>query len=237
MACPGSLVLPREEKKSERAKEAAEYGEMVHYWKETGEVVKGRGALTLKKKLESTGANRDTLWLGGLHEVPLAYNVSTGEAKAMVLPLEKDKRDLWKAAFGDEWVTGTADYVGLLIERPWVDDLKTGRRVDYHDHRYQQAFYSLAWTLFQMGELTECRSTITHWPKYPINQKPRRLGAVLDADFFLDFQGKLRSLRGDVMRMKEKTARGETIEGYLSDGPQCVYCPSKLACIKGQKYV
>lgn len=235
LACPGSLVLPKEEVKSERAKEAAEYGELVHYWKETGEIGKGRGGTTLKKKLIE-GVDRDALWIEGLHEVPLAYNVLTGESRAMVLPLSKDKRDLWKATFGDEWLTGTADYVGLLLEKPWVDDLKTGRQVDYIDHRYQQAFYALVWTLFQMGELTQCRSTITHWPKYPIKNKPRRFGTVLEPDFFLDFQVKLKQLREDVMRMKDKQERGLEIWGHLSDGPQCKYCPSKLACIKGMKY-
>lgn len=230
-------MLPREETKSERAREAADWGEMVHLWKETGVVPKGRAGTTLAKKIKLAEVNRDLLWVDGLHEVPLAYNVVTGESRALVLPLHKEKRDLWKATFDSEWITGTADYVGLLLDRPWVDDLKTGRQVEYFDHRYQQAFYSLVWTLFQMGQLTECRSTITHWPKYKLETKPRRFGTVLEPDFFLDFQGKLKQLREDVMRLKDKQERGLDVSGHLSDGPQCKYCPSKLACIKGSKYV
>lgn len=237
LACPGSLVLPRNEVKPKRVQEAADYGTMVHKWKETGEVPNGRLGLTLKKKITLSGTSRDAYWSDGLHEVPLAYNVLTREARALVVPVPSEAKDAWKAAFGDEWVTGTTDIAGLLLEFPWVDDLKTGRRVEYLEHRAQQAFYALVWTLTQMGGLTTARSTITHWPKYPLNNKPRRFGVVLEPEFFLEFQGKLHGLRESVLRLKEKKESGMEISGYLSEGPQCTYCPSKLACTKGQKYV
>jgi hypothetical protein len=231
-------VLPRSEEKSERAVIAAEWGTGVHKWKETGEFPEGRNGTTLRKKVKEAGVERDTYWVGGLHEVPLAYNVVTQEARALVLPLPLDKKDAWKGSFDDTWVTGTADYVGLLFDAPWVDDLKTGRRVDYLDYRYQQGFYALAWTLFQTGGLGEVRSTITHWPKYPIPNKPRRFGTVLEPDFFLELQGRLKQLREDVMKLRELEASGrrDDVVARLTDGPQCVYCPSKLACTKGLKY-
>lgn len=178
------------------------------------------------------------LWSEGLHEVPLAYNVVSTQARALVLPQSDGKKDEWKASFGDEWVVGTADYVGLLLDAPWVDDLKTGRQVHYGDHRFQQGFYALAWTLFQMGKLHQTRSTITHWPRYPVDIKPHRFGTVLEPEFFEEFQTKLRRLREDVMKLREleESGRRESVVARLSDGPQCIYCPSKLACVKGQKY-
>lgn len=236
LTCPGSLVLPRPEVKSQAALDAAGYGTMVHTWKETGEV-NGRLGPTLKKKIALSLTTRDAYWSDGLHEVPLAFNVLSGEARALVVPVSSAAKDAWKAAFGDEWITGTADYAGLLLEFPWVDDLKTGRRVEYLDYRAQQAFYALTWTLTQMGRLTTARSTITHWPKYKLNNKPRRFGVVLEPEEFLEFQGRLRGLREDVLRLRDKQEAGMDISGYLSEGPQCTYCPSKLACIKGQKYV
>lgn len=232
-------MLPRTHEKSERAVIAAEWGTAVHKWKETGEFPEGRIGTTLKKKVKESGIQPTALWLEGLHEVPLSYNVVTGEARALVLPVSSDKKDAWKAAFDGDWVVGTADYVGLLLDTPWVDDLKTGRQVDYIDYRYQQGFYALAWGIFHYGGLGDVRSTITHWPKYPIKSKPRRFGTVLVPDFLEELKGRLKTLREEVMRLRDfedKGRRGEVV-ARLSDGPQCTYCPSKLACAKGQKYV
>lgn len=231
-------MLPRSEEKSERAVIAAEWGTAVHRWMETGELPKGRIGTTLKKKIVESGVDRGSLWINGLHEVPLAYNIRTRQARALVLPLPDGDKAAWKNAHDDEWVVGTADYVGLLMDTPWVDDLKTGRKVDYIDYRYQQGFYTMVWTLSQMGELTPARSTITHWPKYPIASKPRRFGTVLEVEFFQELQGRLKTLREDVMKLREleQAGRRESVVVRLSDGPQCVYCPSRLACTKGLKY-
>lgn len=215
---------------------AAEFGTLVHYWKETGVIQDGRLGLALKKKLKLTEVQRETYWHEGLHEVPVAYNVVTGKAEALVLPVAKEKRDEWKAAHGDEWITGTADYVGLILDAPWVDDLKTGKNVEYLDHRYQQGFYALCWTLFQMGRLTPARSTITHWPKYPLPKKPLRFGTVLVPEFFEELQVKLAELRNSVRRLRVLKEDGMNLENRLTDGAHCIYCPSKLACAKGLKY-
>lgn len=211
---------------------------MVHKWKETGEIPSGRPGTVLKKKLKESGTDLETLWSGGLHEVPLAFNVVSAEARALVLPRSPEEKDAWKAGLGDEWVTGTADYVGLLIDSPWIDDLKTGRLVYYDNYRYQQGFYALAWILFSEGRLTPVRSTITHWPKYPISNKPDRFGTVLEVEFFQEMQDRLKQLREVVMKLRDLDARGgrDSVVAQLKDGIQCKYCPSKLACIKGQKY-
>jgi hypothetical protein len=197
---------------------------------ETGEFPDGRAGTTLRKKVKEADVRREDYWSEGLHEVPVAYSVVTGQARVLVLPVSREKRDAWKSAFGDEWIVGTADFVGSLMEQPWVDDLKTGRKVEYFDYRYQQGFYTMVWTLFQMGELVPARSTITHWPKYPIPNKPTRFGTVLEPEFFLELQGRLKQLREDVMRLREleESGRRESVVVRLSDGPQCKYCPSSL---------
>lgn len=238
LACPGSLVLPRTNEKSERAVQAAEWGTLVHKWKETGDIPSGRLGTVLKKKLKETNVSREGLFPEGVHELPLAYNVVSSQARALVLPVSESRKDEWKAAHGDEWITGTADFVGLLLDTPWIDDLKTGRLVYYDNYRYQQGFYALAWILFSEGRLTPVRSTITHWPKYPIPKKPDRFGTVLEVEFFQEMQDRLRQLREVVMKLRDLDARGgrDSVVAQLRDGEQCKYCPSKLACIKGQKY-
>ena len=238
MACPGSLVLPRTDERSERAVAAAEWGTGVHRWMETGEFPDGRLGTTLKKKVKESGADRVALWPKGLHEVPVAYNVVSTRALALVLPATDEQKDAWKAGFGDEWVSGTADYVGELLEAPWVDDLKTGRLVEYESYRYQQGLYTLAWTLFNYQELVDTRSTVTHWPKYPIPKPPTRFGTVWTVEGLQELQGKLKQLREDTMKLREleNSGRRESVVVRLSDGPQCKYCPSRLACAKGMKY-
>ena len=210
---------------------------MVHAWKETGEVPRGASGASLRRKLKKTEVSRAALWAYGLHEVPLAYNVLSGEARALVLPLPFEKKAEWKAQFDSSWVVGTADYVGVLLEQPWVDDLKTGRRVSYGDHLYQQAFYSLAWGVHHAGKITTVRSTITHWPRYPVENKPTRFGSVLEVDFFLDFADKLRTLHRTIHALRGEIATGKNIIPKMSPGEHCVYCPSRSNCSSGQRYL
>jgi hypothetical protein len=208
---------------------------MVHRWKETGEVPDGREGLVLRRKLERSGVTRETYWTEGLHEVPVAYNVLTNETRALILPVSPEKKVRWKDGFGDDWITGTADYVGALLDTPWVDDLKTGRKVEYLSYRYQQAFYALVWSNFGEFNNTTCRSTITHWPKYPLDGKPIRFGTVLEPDFFDEFKGRLRRLRDEVLKLKEVNDM-ENVVSYLTEGEHCVYCPSRSICNKGKRY-
>jgi hypothetical protein len=230
-------VLPREEVKSERAVAAAAYGTAAHTWVETGVAPEGKDGDAVLRKVKASGIKREDWWpTTGLHEVPLAYNVVTGESLALVLGLSTADKNAWKMAFGDEWVVGTADYVGVLMEAPWVDDLKTGRNAEWEHHRFQQTLYVLAWNLFATHKLEPTRSTITHWPKYPLPKMPLRFGEVLEPDYLEDFQRKLKNLRTDVLRLREAKEKGMDVHNRLTDGPQCVYCPSKNSCTKGMKY-
>lgn len=230
-------MLPREETKSERAITAAAYGTAAHAWVETGAPPPGKEGDSVLKKVKVSGISREEFWPPtGLHEVPLAYNVVTGEARGLIYRVSAHDKGAWKAGFGDEWVVGTADYVGLLMEAPWVDDLKTGRLAEWEHYRYQQSLYVLAWTLFTEHDLVTARSTISHWPKYPLPKKPLRFGEVLEPDYLKDFQTRLRNLRTDYLRLVEAKERGMDVSSRLKDGPQCMYCPSKTSCTKGLKY-
>lgn len=227
-------MLPRAETKTERAQEAANYGTLVHQWKETGETGEGRLWTTVKKKIE--GVDRNELWPEGIHEVPLAYNVLTAEAKALVLPVSAATKANWKASFGPEWIVGTADFVGQLLDSPWVDDLKTGRLAEWGHYAAQQTYYTMTWTLFSEHALVPGRSTITHWPRYPLAIKPQRYGHALEEAEYRDFQVRLRNLYADYVKLKNLQESGMDVTPRLNDGGQCVYCPSKLACVKGMKY-
>lgn len=248
LACGGSLVLPRSDTRSQRAKTAADWGTYVHTWKETGVVVdddQGQNrafARRLRSKLKASGFKREVVWpREGRHEVTLAFNVVTREVKTP--PPRQDAVsgqarvayiEAWKAAWGDEWVTGTLDYAMEIADFPWVDDLKTGRFAHPKDYEAQQAFYALAWSIHKYGDILPTRSTITHWPIYPRDGKPVRRGGVFDVAFLKGFHAKLLDLRDRV-----RHARGGGLLRLFA-GDQCQYCPSSSVCpklVKEEEYV
>lgn len=234
MTCPGSGFLARSpEVPNTRRDRAAQWGNMCHFWKETGVLPDNEAwALPLHRKIKLSKIDRLAQWPEfGVHEVALAYNVVTGKAARCQVPIGapgggREYREHWKLAFSDEWVTGTLDYAAELLGVPWVDDLKTGRVVSIHDYEYQQAFYVLGWTLAEYGELRESRSTITHWPRYPLEGRPRRLGRVLDVGYLTTFRGELRKLRERILRGR----KGAKVK--LESGSHCTFCPSKEICPK-----
>lgn len=238
-ACPGSAYLPRAEDSTNKA---AAWGTKVHHWAETGEIPVGPDGKLLTKKIITAGVRREVTWPpGGEHEVALAYNVLTRKAvryePPRPLPAGYDKKShasAWKDAFDDEWVTGSLDYVGTLLGAWWVDDLKTGYDGRWEKYQYQQLFYCLAWTLWQYGEITEGRSTITHWRKYPIERPPQRYGGVIEVDKLNAFMDKLSRLREQILELRVKGAenKGEEVNSVLVLGDHCRFCPSRLSCPK-----
>lgn len=229
LRCGGSLVLPREEIRTTAADKAAAWGTYVHYWAETGHL---QGNLAydrlLNDKIVQGGVDRTALWPEeGEHEIALAYHVVERRAIRCKVPMgitdPKDQtayKNNWKAAMGNEWVTGTADFAMELLDEPWVDDLKTGRRASYDDYLHQQGFYCMAYVLAEYGELREARSTLTHWPKYPKARPPDRFGEKYELAYFRQLQDSLSTLREQVLNQRVK----------LTVGPQCQYCPSRLSC-------
>lgn len=226
LACAGSLVLPRDDFKPTAAARAAMWGTVCHKWKETGRLPGNEAHdKLLHRKIKASAIDRGALWPGdGEHEVALAYNVVTRRAVRCRLVGDTEKA-AWKGAFSDEWVVGTLDYVLELFGEPWVDDLKTGRIVSLEAHKYQQMFYCLAWGLAAHGRPTPARSTLTHWPRYPVDAPAVRLGRVFSLDEYGAFMLRLVELRDAVV--------GKRVD--LIVGDQCTFCPSRTACPKQKR--
>lgn len=236
LACPGSAFLPREDLRSDYAKGAASWGDAVHLWVETGELpTDHKMRRLLEEKITLSGIARLDLWPdGGTREAALAYNV-VSTAVDMMVGGTKEERDAWKASFGDEWITGSADYLSDIFGEPWVDDLKTGRVVSWSAYRAQQSLYALVWSRVNFGGLRQVRSTLTHWPKYPKHNPPNRFGRVLEVDSLSEFAVSLRGLRDKILVGRDLVARqGEGADvrwnTVLSLGEHCGYCPSRRAC-------
>lgn len=230
-SCTGSLFLPRVQ---DPPGTAAQWGTLVHSWLETGEIPTQepfRRALT--RRLKESGVDREIWWPSeGVHEATFGLNLVSGEVVRCVMPrlvqmgeTQKSYSDRWKESLSDEWVVGTLDFGMELLDRPWVDDLKTGRFASWHDYAAQQTFYCVVWSQYLYAELRESRSTITHWPKYPSAGKPKRKGTLLGVDTLKKFVLELTQLRESVLGLRNTGKTGE-----LLPGDQCRYCPSRTNC-------
>lgn len=240
LECAGSArgVLPRAEDDPgyvvpENTARGRTWGTVCHEWSETGIIPANEAyAKTLVRKIRESKMDRLRQWPAeGEHEVALAYNVVTGRAVRCRPPTGsgREYRENWKAGFDLEWVTGTLDYVWELIGTPWVDDLKTGRFLSSTEHEAQQSFYALAWGLVKYGEIVETRSTLTHWPKYPLQAGPRRYGSVFTVEHLTRFARKLAALRERVLDYQRRRTHKNL---RLVVGEWCRFCPSKSACPK-----
>lgn len=235
LMCSGSAVLRRDETKTDAAYKAAQWGTICHAWKETGGLPdSARQAKLLAEKISASGIDREALWPSdGEHEVAVALNVVTGRAVRCAHPIGATTtyRDDWKRAFDDHWCVGTLDYVRVLLGRPWVDDLKTGRSGSPKDYECQQAFYCLALSIAEFGRVDDCRSTITHWPMYPKTVAPVRRGGVFSGDFLRDYYRRLQRLRDEILFAREDSTK---LMPNLFMGDHCRYCPSRSYCPKFQ---
>ena len=133
--CSGSAVLPRDESKSPKAEEGANWGSLCHLWKETGEVAQPRESdrrvsprvlNAFRKAVQESGVRRLDLWPpGGTHEQKVAVRVD-GERTVSLSGIPGGEPR-------ERWVTGTDDYQHWLkpfgdSEKPelWVDDPERG---------------------------------------------------------------------------------------------------------------
>jgi hypothetical protein len=225
LACPGSLVLPRlgDEAKSPKAREGAAWGHAMHSWKATGVVPETPGyprhAELISARLKY--ADRNELWPGGLHEVAMSRDSVTGDTRTV-----KALDDVaWKAAQSATCEVGTADYVGGLFDELWVDDLKTGAWPPTPpEHSLQLRWYTMvAW--FAAGSpKTGAWGTITHWPRYPKDGSPRRLGpAHYTAKVLLEFAERV----SKVYRQHGGPLR---VMSFNPSESACKFCPSRTFC-------
>jgi hypothetical protein len=177
VGCPHSLVVIREKSESSTRDDAAAFGTLCHWWKETGDAdMPGASPghiKTLKKKIELSGIRREKYWdtSKGRHEVTFAYNLITLKVKWYKGPREGS--DAWKEKLRvkSEWMTGTVDW-----EEPGgrIDDLKTGRwPVEAQDNR-QLYSYAMPWWL-ELGRPVRYRRplSITQWERYPLHGLPK----------------------------------------------------------------
>ncbi len=211
---------------------AADWGTMVHHWKSCGEVkaVNKRENLVplFHKKLKEGGVKREDWWpnhdQGFFHEIATAVS----PFKDYLWCPGGDPEE-WKKEQSDDYCTGTTDGYGWMFDALWVDDLKTGRWVTLEEHIQQLRFYALgiARRLDYRGPV---HVTLTHWPRYKVDNKPLRFGRVVEQDELLAFEKDLARLRDEVLRGREKP---ELMK--LVSGPQCLWCPSKNVCSKHEE--
>lgn len=226
LACVGAVVLPTSDVRSLGVKNAAEWGNDAHYWVETGEIRTAK----LAERIALSDTRREDWWPApGKHEVAVALNLDTGAAVTKE-DGTKDEKDAWKAAFGPNFIVGTLDYVGSLLDTPWVDDLKTGRQVTWKTYEAQQTFYCLCVHRAYYPDADCVRSTVTHWPRYPKHGTPKRFGRTISVDALDEFVVRLNNFREAVERARET----ETAD--LRGGSHCFFCPSKPFCTEGLKH-
>lgn len=227
LQCPGHLTIPHTREMSERALDAAEYGTMVHRWAETGEVVGKKGHIkTFEKKLavlQTNGVTRQTLWpVSGYHEVTFAYNCVDGRLGVSWLKGEDAKNA--KMAYGDDWITGTADYVYYDRERNLygVNDLKTGMMFDSEpDELSQLYFYLMCWQKYNgVRADDDGLLSITHWPKYPIDAVPGYEERVIKGIRIGKFENYIRKLHSEYRKGNSPFLLGS----------ECEYCPAHADC-------
>lgn len=232
LACAGSEFLGGVDEKSEAARVAADWGTLVHHWKESGEIVAVNGRENLpplfEKKLREGRVRREQWWPEDMvHELALAVD----PLSAVVHFAEGDRgaKEAWKAAQSDQYVTGSADGYAWMFDRLWVDDLKTGRDVTFEQHEQQLKGYALG-----VARVLEYRgpvhATVTWWPRYPVVSQPQRFGRVIEQDELLAFERRLVTLRDEILRYREAKEKVVATEVHLAGGPQCNWCPSRDEC-------
>ncbi|HEY6019971.1 MAG TPA: PD-(D/E)XK nuclease family protein, partial [Candidatus Paceibacterota bacterium] len=222
----------------EKAEEAAGWGKMAHYWKETGKFRGDKSDLRLfRKAIDLAGVERDTLWpVGGVHEVSAALRID-GRRE-----LRTSEEPLHVLLPGDEWVTGTADYVSYLFDDElWVDDLKTGKfypdqytgenRFPQDVESAQLRFYALSNAL-RRGYNGVVHVSLTHWPREPAayrNRPPERLWTTYQPQDLELFYVRLEQMYQDIQVDKRDGLR-------TKPGDHCRFCPSRNFCLDAKEF-
>lgn len=216
---PALKLIP----KPENAIKAAEYGTLVHHWKETGKVEGSDSHVkTFNKKLgflKTAGISRLDLWpAAGFHEVAVAYNCIDGR----VAILYEGDTDAFKTGHSEPWITGSCDYYlkddgGLL-----VDDLKTGMLWDKSARACAQLYF-YAMNIAKVHHVQETEIRITHWPKYPLERLPEFMDdepVIITSETFARLESRLKK---DYLNYKSTNPEFRL-------GEACEYCPAKSLC-------
>jgi hypothetical protein len=233
LLCPASLVLPRTRERSARADDAADFGTLVHAWKETGEIQAwgSRAHRTaLRRKLLASRTRRAGWWPAALghHEVTFAIDVFNAAYFTYNGP--RSEANAWKERFDPrKFLTGTIDWLGHGEDgAPWVDDLKTGRRRVDPGCKQLMSYALYPWLRDGAPIEWSCHRSITWWPRYPMHRGPRRhfaqpLTGVEAAAHFVALRHALE--RGEAFRTGARTPEeiNPTEEG-------CRFCDCQPSC-------
>lgn len=244
--CAGSACLTQgEEEKSDAAQEGADWGDMVHGWKQHGRVEhpSKRMVTAFLKALELSGADPKEMWPeGGKHEQAVALRVDGIR--------EAEWNDAHLRDGQPAWITGTDDFQWWLFDGElWIDDLKTGkyypnpppgcighmRGIEVGDNRYPQdvrsaqlRFYALAAATL-LGYAGSVHVSLTHWPRLPLEHRhrhPVRYWTTYSAE-------ELTSFWGDLERLHEEVHRGALV---LRPGDHCRFCPARNNCFEAKEF-
>lgn len=219
LECPGSAFLPRA---PDRPIEAGQWGRMVHRWKATGVVVPEpefpNHEHLFRERLDLIRPDREALWPGGGHEIAVGLSTATGAAAAFGGPPEDG--DAWKAALPDDWISGTLDYRGEILDALWVEDLKTGRNAP-EPTIHQLTFYVLVAHRVAWPTPPRALASVFHWPRYPRHVPGTRHWRTVAQTELAAFEERLRRLR---LRVLARDPRD------LNPGPHCTFCPSRPHC-------
>lgn len=226
VACPASTHLARLEGPRNAA---AEWGTLLHDWKETGEWAKGLRKDVIARReaaLEEAGYTRDSLWpAGGGHEVSFALHT----ANRLCLSHEaatKEEREQWKKSFNEDWITGTADWwlPEMAPGISWVDDLKTGRReyLPSPENSWQLRFYAICATMLSKADTVLV--SFLSWPRTPATSTPLRIWGSLE-------RGELLDLYLPLLEYARQNSRASLV-GFPDTRPggHCRFCKSQEAC-------
>lgn len=231
--CPASSVMEKLDIPSDNAIKGRIWGETVHTWVETGKIAgPDWAAKGFEEKLAVSGAD-DTLRLEfwpdhGVHELALVWDLET--TPYIVVERGPDGRVAWPKSPGSlrikldfaAWGAESTGVDGHL----WVDDLKTGR-------------YSVPAESLQVGSAVAGLGaiygydygygTITHWPRYPKQGKPRRSKPAKHE--LIPTRDLLRRTRDSAERAKQEIDKGnDPPPDTVFAGDHCQWCPSKHIC-------
>jgi hypothetical protein len=228
LVCPASTVLPVG---PDTAGEAARWGTEVHDWKATGgEPVDGEFSVLIRKRLvaltgDPTGEPlRQELWPAELGTHELAVSVCAVTGRTFTFRGTAAERNEWKWSRPESHVVGTMDWLGEMADRPWVDDLKTGKIPDDPDAP-QVRVYGVAGAAEFLS--------VTHWPRYPLARPPSREWADFPerdraatmADIRAAYRGHLEARGSLLLAEPPRTVPGD----------HCRWCPSRPSCPEHQE--
>lgn len=243
LKCPGSASLPTDNTKSDKAQGAADWGTMVHQWKQFG-VVQGpkRAANALLKAIELSAISRDELWPeGGVHETAMALYVGSADDfetngwtgdDALLGETAEDK--VGKPG----WITGHSDFYWRLFDGElWVNDLKTSRlypnplpglpghveRLNVGENRFPERANSDQIKCYSLG-LAEAlgytggvHTSVTHWPRLPLLARH----AAPTQDWWYWSHDELMAFWGDLERLEATRRHNDAVlslqSGNLDD--------------------